>query len=75
MRFGKVIFENESECFMPAPIHKIERNTLGLEAKLDQWALVHGIPGAPLASLKELLGLTFPREDKPLKPTPTHRTM
>ena len=70
MQLGKVIFENESECFMPSPLHKIERNVLGLEAKLDQWAAKHGIGGDALVSLKDLLGLTFPRENKPLKPIP-----
>jgi len=49
-------------------MHKIERNTLGLEAKINQWATQHGIAGDALASLKDILGLTFPRENKPLKP-------
>jgi hypothetical protein len=51
-------------------MHKIERNTLGLEAKINQWAAQHGVTGTALASLKDLLGLTFPRENKPLRQMP-----
>jgi hypothetical protein len=53
--------------FQADDLHKIERNTLGLEAKINRWAAQHAITGPALVSLKDLLGLTFPREIKGLK--------